>query len=206
MYRVDILYRPDTYRIETLDVKTLCLGALTFGEASGYDIKKFFECTFSHFFVAGYGSIYPALADLTERGLVTCRPEPQEGKPDRKVYKLTDKGHRLFLDELERTPPNHKVRSEFLVQMFFAHQLPRERVAALFDKRLADIDESLQQIEAFERENADGEFPAPPGALFCAGFGKAVLTAARQFILEHRDEVIASGTGVTESESVRKER
>lgn len=189
-----------------MDVRTLCLGALTFGAASGYDIKKFFECTFSHFFVAGYGSIYPALADLTEQGLVTCRDEPQEGKPDRKVYALTDDGRRVFLEELERTPPNHKVRSEFLVQMFFAHQMPRHRVADLFRQRLADIDRSLEQIEAFERDSADGEFPAPPGAMFCAGFGKAVVSAARQFILEHRDEVIASGTDATDSDSSRKEQ
>ena len=178
-----------------MDVKTLCLGALTFGEASGYDIKKFFECTFSHFFVAGYGSIYPALADLTEQGLVTCRAEPQEGKPDRKVYSLTDAGHRMFLAELERTPPNHKVRSEFLVQMFFAHQMPRHRLAAVFEERLGAIEESLEQIDEFERESARGDGPAPPGAMFCAGFGRALLAAARKFILERRDEVIASGTG-----------
>lgn len=190
-----------------MDVKTLCLGALTFGEASGYDIKKFFECTFSHFFVAGYGSIYPALADLTGRGLVTCRDEPQEGKPDRKVYALTDAGHRVFLDDLERTPPNHKVRSEFLVQMFFAHQLPRGRIAALFEQRLADIDYKLEQIDAFEAENAGGDDPAPPGALFCAGFGRAVLRASRDHILEHREEIIASGVGdQTDSKPSRKKQ
>ncbi len=176
-----------------MDVKTLCLGALTYGEASGYDIKKFFECTFSHFFVAGYGSIYPALADLTERGLVTCRAEPQEGKPDRKVYALTDAGREVFLRDLEETPPHHKVRSEFLVQMFFSHQLPRQRIAELFEQRLADIDRSLEQIAAFEAENADGRPPGTAGGLFCAGFGKAVLRAAREYILKHREEIIASG-------------
>ena len=47
-----------------LDVKTLCLGLLSRGEASGYDLKKDFESLFRHFFPAGYGSIYPALAGL----------------------------------------------------------------------------------------------------------------------------------------------
>lgn len=187
------MYRTDTYRFDSVDVKTLCLGALTYGEASGYDIKKFFECTFSHFFVAGYGSIYPALADLTERGLVTCRAEPQEGKPDRKVYALTDAGREVFLKDLEETPPHHKVRSEFLVQMFFAHQMPRRRIAAIFEERLANIERSLEQIAEFEAENPDGRPPGAPGALFCAGFGKAVLRAAREHILKHRDKIIASG-------------
>ena len=45
-----------------VDVKTVCLGMLTDGEASGYDLKKHFESSFGHFFAAGYGSIYPALA------------------------------------------------------------------------------------------------------------------------------------------------
>ena len=64
-----------------MDVKTLCLGVLCHGEATGYDIKKHFESAFSHFFLAGYGSIYPALAELTERGLVLCEEQAQPGRP-----------------------------------------------------------------------------------------------------------------------------
>ncbi len=33
-----------------MDVKTLCLGVLCHGDATGYDIKKHFETAFSHFF------------------------------------------------------------------------------------------------------------------------------------------------------------
>ncbi len=40
-----------------MDVKTVCLGMLTDGAASGYDLKKQFESSFGHFFAAGYGSI-----------------------------------------------------------------------------------------------------------------------------------------------------
>ena len=56
---------------------------LTEGPASGYDLKKEFESTFSHFFAAGYGSIYPALSSLSDSGYVDCEEIPQEGKPDR---------------------------------------------------------------------------------------------------------------------------
>ena len=56
-----------------MDVKTVCLGMLTDGTASGYDLKKEFESTFAHFFAAGYGSIYPAVWSfqlaLRSRGL-----------------------------------------------------------------------------------------------------------------------------------------
>lgn len=186
-----------------MDVKTLCLGALTFGEASGYDIKKFFECTFSHFFVAGYGSIYPALSTLAEQGLVTCRTESQEGKPDRKLYALTREGREALLQDLGGAPPNHKVRSEFLVQMFFAHLLPRERLEELFEQRLESVERNLEQIESFMREHKSGACPAEPGALFCAGFGRAVLSAGRDFILTHRAEVIESGIGTSDGKASR---
>ena len=61
-----------------MDVKTVCLGILTNGESSGYDMKKCFESSFGHFFAAGYGSIYPALASMAEDGLVEYREEPYD--------------------------------------------------------------------------------------------------------------------------------
>ena len=70
-----------------MDVKTVCLGMLTEGPASGYDLKKAIRVDVQlTFFAAGYGSIYPALSTLSESGLVDCEEIPQEGKPDRKVY------------------------------------------------------------------------------------------------------------------------
>ncbi len=50
-----------------MSVKDLYLGVLTFGNASGYDLKKFFLQSFGHFYAAGYGPIHPALAELTSR-------------------------------------------------------------------------------------------------------------------------------------------
>ncbi len=79
-----------------MDVKTLCLGVLSMGDASGYEIKKVFENAFSHFYVAGFGSIYPALAELTREGLVVCSDIEQEKRPAKKVYQLTEKGLSTF--------------------------------------------------------------------------------------------------------------
>jgi PadR family transcriptional regulator AphA len=107
----------------TMNVKTLCLGLLSIREACGYDLKKAFESTFKHFYPAGYGSIYPALADLAENGLVSCREIPQEGKPDRKIYRITDEGRRHFRTALRDTQPQHKLGSEFWAMLFLADLL-----------------------------------------------------------------------------------
>ena len=40
-----------------MNVRTLCLGVLSLGEATGYEIKKLLESRFSHFYDASFGSI-----------------------------------------------------------------------------------------------------------------------------------------------------
>ncbi len=165
-----------------MDVKTLCLGVLTEGAKSGYEIKRCFEAAFSHFFVAGFGSIYPALAELSRSGLVTCANVEQEGRPDKKVYSLTAAGERLLVEELLITPPRHKVRSEFLVLMYFAHLLPPARLAAIIDQRIADWELAVAEIEAC----ATSDVHASPGMRFAAGYGRAVISAALAYLRGHK--------------------
>ncbi|MDH3531451.1 MAG: PadR family transcriptional regulator [Gammaproteobacteria bacterium] len=165
-----------------MDVKTVCLGMLTDGEASGYDLKKKFESSFAHFFAAGYGSIYPALASLAEQGLVSCREIPQQGKPDRKVYRITEQGRRQLLVELDRPNPSHKVRSEFLATMFFAHLMTSEQIRTVFKNRIADIERYQAMFDEFEN-TCMSDWPA--GAVFTVGLGRAVMAAMQQYIEEH---------------------
>ena len=59
-----------------MNVRTLCLGILSLGEATGYEIKKGIEDgMFSHFIDASFGSIYPALTQLAAEGLLSVRAE-----------------------------------------------------------------------------------------------------------------------------------
>ena len=166
-----------------MDVKTVCLGMLTDGEASGYDLKKQFESSFGHFFAAGYGSIYPALSALAEQGLVSCEEIPQEGKPDRKVYAITTEGRDFLLDALQNTSPCHKVRSEFLAMMCFAHLMRPGDVEAVLDNRLTDI-ERFKGI--FDEIEADGMHEWPQGMKFVLGFGKAIAATMEQYINDNR--------------------
>jgi PadR family transcriptional regulator, regulatory protein AphA len=171
-----------------MDIKTLCLGILTMGEASGYEIKQVFEDAFSHFYVAGFGSIYPALAGLAKEGYVTVSSIEQEKRPAKKVYRLTDSGREAFNAALMETYPHHRVRSEFLTLMVFAHLLPGEQLKKVFDTRLADIERQMAEIEGYLDE-LKCECEIPPGARFAGGFGVAVLKAAQDFIVQHKDEL-----------------
>lgn len=166
-----------------MDVKTVCLGMLTDGPASGYDLKKQFESSFAHFFAAGYGSIYPALSSLAEKDLVTCERIPQEGKPDRKVYEITDSGMAFLLKALENPTPCHKVRSEFLATMCFAHLMPNEHVQTVLNSRVEECEYYAKMISDIEMNYMDAW---PPGMRFVAGFGKAMTDAMKKYVEENR--------------------
>lgn len=173
-----------------MDVKTLCLGLLSARPGSGYDLKKEFESLFKHFYSAGYGSIYPALADLAACGLVTCEQIAQSGKPDRKVYRITPEGRQAFARALERCQPQHKMRSEFLAAMYFADLMESDRVRELLEQRVAELHGALAHLESLQhRWQAD----APAGARFVAGFGVAIARAATAYIEENKELLLDHG-------------
>lgn len=178
-----------------MDIKALCLGVLTQGEASGYDIKKHFECVFSHFYVAGFGSIYPALTELARDGLVTCREESQSNRPDRKVYALTHTGREAFLKSLVATPPRHRIRSEFYVLLHFAHLLPVDRLGEVLNERLVDVNRTLQELQRVMESSSSVGRALSPAQRFEVELALATLKAHRDYIAAHRDELIDGVSG-----------
>jgi DNA-binding PadR family transcriptional regulator len=170
-----------------MDVKTLCLGVLSLGERSGYEIKKTLEESFHHFFRASYGSIYPALAELERGGHVEGREVSQEGRPAKKVYVMTPAGRRALETALAGEEPRHVVRSEFLVLMFFAHLLPPARLAAVIDTMTVRFRDGLAaDLDQYERTHAD----LTPGQRFALGYGRTVVAAALGYLERHRDELL----------------
>jgi PadR family transcriptional regulator, regulatory protein AphA len=159
-----------------MDVKTLCLGVLAERPMTGYGIKKLFDRGFRHFFMAGYGSIYPALAELAQAGLVTVESVDQERRPDKKVYRITEPGLARLRAELATAEPRHKVRSEFLALMYFAHLLPPARLAEVLSGMLREWERVL--ADDLDRGTAE----LTPGQRFALGYGRAVLSCAQAYV------------------------
>lgn len=177
-----------------MNVKALCLGYLSLQEATGYEIKKDMEDgLFSHFIEASYGSIYPALSQLAHEGLVTFREEEQAGKPDKKVYSITDLGRLALSRALTVLPGRDKYKSEFLFEMLFAEQLPPTHIAAAISKQIKDLREDLQHIDEC-RATAGGAL----GKEFIAGYGEAVLTASVRYLEKKLTEHAAQMSAAAE--------
>lgn len=168
-----------------MHVKILCLGVLTLGEASGYEIKKEIEeGVFTHFIEASFGSIYPALTQLHADGLVTVRAQEQTGRPDKKVYALTGAGRQALTKALSVLPAKDKFKSEFLFQMLMSDYLKPDMLLAAIDRQLAHLREDLTGIE----ECQCAEMPLS-GARFVADYGRAVLTASVSYLEQKRAEL-----------------
>ena len=168
-----------------MDVKTLCLGALSRGEGSGYEIKKAFEeGPLGHIHEASFGAIYPALTELERRGLVTGRAMAQEKRPDKKVYALTEDGLQALHLALLAPPARDKTRSDFLFILFLGHLVETTRLAELIDGRIAWYQDCLARMEACDLSSS------PPGAVFVHGLGLAVYTTARDYLVANRADLL----------------
>lgn len=169
-----------------MNVKTLCLGSLCLGDATGYDIKKLFEQAFSHFHTASFGSIYPSLNQLEAEGLISMRVEPGERHPDRKIYSITESGRACFMRELTGAEPTEQLRSEFLVLMFFAHLLPTPRLEAVLERAAAGYREELAYLESIRDRDCH-----TVGIRFTIDMGIVTLKAGLQLLAERREELLA---------------
>jgi len=168
-------------------VKTLCLGALCLGDATGYDIKKLFENAFNHFHGASFGSIYPSLKQLEEQGLVDHRVEAGEKHPDRKLFHVTDEGRASFVAQLAQMPASEQLRSEFLVLLFFAHLLPTDVLQQRLDEMEVHYREELNYLESLS--GCEGH---TSGIDFTIGMGKEVLRTKLKFLQKQRKTLLAT--------------
>jgi len=170
-----------------MDVKTLCLGVLSLGDATGYEIRKqFVEGPFSHFYDAGYGSIYPALGRLLSEGLVSVQEMFQDGRPDKKIYSLTDQGLAVFKTALTEPPVRDKIRSEHVARLFFAEHVDDAVLASIYDSYLNEIREMSGQIRAAKAADT------PISQRFTMGLGLAFYDVAEKYLEDNRDEFLKS--------------
>ena len=94
------------------------------------------------------------------------------------------RANREFLREALRNPsPCHKIRSEFLATMCFAHLMPAQDIETVLDNRLAEIAGYQEMFRQFENEAL---CDWPEGQKFVLGFGKAIAGAMKKYISENR--------------------
>jgi DNA-binding PadR family transcriptional regulator len=73
-------------------LREVILTVLTQGRMTGYEITKNFDDVLSYFWRASHQQVYRELARLSDDGCVAHELVEQAGKPNKKIYRLTDRG------------------------------------------------------------------------------------------------------------------
>ncbi|GGA13168.1 PadR family transcriptional regulator [Paenibacillus marchantiophytorum] len=117
-----------------MNSQDVILGMLMKRSLSGYEIKQLFESLFSYFYNSSYGTIYPMLHRLEKEELITKENVLQEGKPNKNVYTITDKGKSQFTDYLLSPVESDSVKSDFLMRLYFGQHVGYEKVLSWLTK------------------------------------------------------------------------
>jgi len=183
--------------------KYAILGILSLGPMSGYDIKKMFQKSVAKFWNESYGQIYPILNRLVAQGLATRSVEKQEGRPNRHVYALTDKGR----EELQRwliAPVEPQIgRIEIALKLFFGQQvsvLDNIRQVEHFREIQHRELEELKALEEHVKVEKAGN-PNLPYWLMTVKYGHQVTSALIQWC----DETLSALNKMTAKKKQKKE-
>ena len=124
----------------------IILGFLMKHEMTGYDLKQYMTNSTSYFFDASFGSIYPALKRLEEKGLIEFR-EIAEGGKYKKIYQINDNGKAVFMEWLNEPIVFEKSKHTHLVKIFFYEFLPPSTAVMNIKELIHDIELVLKKLK-----------------------------------------------------------
>ncbi len=168
------------------------LGVLSFGDGSGYRIKKTIEESLALVWSESYGQLYPTLAALQDEGLIAGRDE-WAGKRRRRVYSLTDAGREALRAWLRTPMPPPPPRSSFLLKLILANELDTADVIELLETHRDEARDEAETLAALQRAFATGQAGADDPttrwyAALTVSYGVAVDAAVAQWC----DDAIAA--------------
>ncbi|MFH9414134.1 PadR family transcriptional regulator [Streptomyces rochei] len=140
-----------------MSLKYAVLAALLEGEASGYELSKVFDVSLANFWPATPQQLYRELERLADEGLIEARTVPQERRPTKRLFSLTEAGwDRLSAFAAEPTRRPTAVRDEFLIKMQAMDGIDPERVRALVEERRTWALGKLARYERVRERLLDG--------------------------------------------------
>jgi len=139
-------------------IEILILRRLRSGPAHGYELRKRVEETTG--FVLHNNSLYPALRRFEEAGAVTKAAEPQEGRPPRLVYTLTEVGQELLHDMLAQLPAEQAGdETEFLARLGQFSEINSAERASVLAARTRAVRDQLAHYQAMHTLSAGHGHP-----------------------------------------------
>lgn len=130
-----------------MSLRYALLGTLSIKPMSGYDIKKAWERSVGLAWNANYSQIYSQLHGLEKEGKVHRQDIVQEGKPNKRLYSLTDAGLADLKAWLREPIDMAYLKDEFMLKFFFADHLDKETLRKHLLDALRLMKERAQAVE-----------------------------------------------------------
>ena len=139
------------------------LGVLRHGRAlSGYDIRKEAETLRYFYWSPAQSHIYAELRRLEGLDYVSSEHVVQDGRPNKRLYRITADGQAAFQVWLNTRPLEPTVvKHPLLLRLFFGDVAEDGRLAKLIGTYIEDLDQSLGQlaiVEEFLADDPDKEY------------------------------------------------
>ena len=131
---------------------------------SGYDVRKWAESLRFFYWSPAQSQIYSELRRLQKLGLVISKEVVQSGKPNKRLYEITEQGESVFREwvnkmEIEPTVMKHGLA----LRLFFGHAADQDRLVVLLEQFIASVEESLAQlaiVQEYTENSAGFDYPA----------------------------------------------
>jgi DNA-binding PadR family transcriptional regulator len=131
------------------------LGLLLRMPMHGYELSRQLNSVLGPFRAVAFGTLYPCLQDLTERGLIvaetgeeTSATRGQRARRSRKVYRLTAEGKERFQDLLAESGPTSWEDESFGVHFAFFGQTRVDIRLRILEGRRSKLEERLDSVRA----------------------------------------------------------
>jgi len=137
------------------------LGLLHDAPMHGYELRKRLNAVMGSFRAISYGSLYPALKDLLDRGYIAeagaadASAPVLSGRRAKIVYELTAEGKDRFAELVSRTGPESWEDEAFGVHMAFFGSTPAEVRMRILEGRRSRMEERLSNLHASMARNRE---------------------------------------------------
>ena len=143
-------------KLSDLDGILLCL-IRAYEDISGYQLRNYMKVLIGYFYQAHLSQIYPSLGRLSDAGMVTYHEVVREGKPNLKLYRITDAGARAAQEWLCDVPEIAHSRSSsdmYYLKYSLMGFLDSEALSAYIDAGLEALEAQRGNLEQRDIDEA----------------------------------------------------
>lgn len=119
------------------------LSVLSKRPSSGYELASCLDMLWP----AKHSQIYPLLTKMEQKGLLSYEYIEQIGKPNKKIYSITEKGRIILKSWINEPACSQIIRDDFLIKVYSMWHYDEDRAKKLIEDRMVKLKQQVSQQE-----------------------------------------------------------